>query len=296
MTFTAKVKPNDFANGAVVTGTVCTGSEDSLENLSPVPGVRVYFKVNSDEVCATYSDKNGHFRLLGVPFDTVGVLNGEKEGFVSDYTSPLYFSKDPSGQLGMDAGICVIPKGAAADVVSNKPDAMFKVSKLYENVDQRMELALVDEINTPNYMSHQFPEGAWIRVLPTDETVNLKGGGTRTFKAGSLAYGYVFHWGIVGGIRYEVYYEPSSDFPSNGWTYSNADHSNVAVPVVAKDDEETQALQISLEQGKYTFNMNYGEKYQAAQTGDANLPIVIALIVVACACGGYIAYRKFRKK
>lgn len=33
-----------------------------------------------------------------------------------------------------------------------------------------------------------------------------------------------------------------------------------------------------------------------AQTGDDNLPIVIALIVVACACGGYVSYRKLRKK
>lgn len=42
--------------------------------------------------------------------------------------------------------------------------------------------------------------------------------------------------------------------------------------------------------------MNYGEKLQAAQTGDDNLPIVIALIVLVCACGGFIVYRKLRKK
>lgn len=33
-----------------------------------------------------------------------------------------------------------------------------------------------------------------------------------------------------------------------------------------------------------------------AQTGDDNLAIVISLIVVACACGGFITYRKLRKK
>lgn len=152
-----------------------------------------------------------------------------------------------------------------------------------------------DEFSVSAYEGHQFPDNALFRVLKTDETIETQNGEERTFKAGTLAYSYVFRYGVLGGIRYEIYFEPTGELPWNGWTYSNNVHSNVDVPSTTYDDEE-KGVQINLNDGDYTFKMNYGEKLQVAQTGDDNLPIVIALIVLVCACGGFIVYRKLRKK
>lgn len=60
--------------------------------------------------------------------------------------------------------------------------------------------------------------------------------------------------------------------------------------------EAAKDYPITLTGGPYVYTVNLSEKTKAAQTGDNNLPIVIALIVVACACGGYVACRKLRKK
>ena len=54
---------------------------------------------------------------------------------------------------------------------------------------------------------------------------------------------------------------------------------------------------LDIDEGPYAFKANLSEKVKpTAQTGDANLPIVAALIVLVCACGGFIAYRRIKKK
>lgn len=200
--FNAQLSENPFTdNKAVITGTVYSGSEES--GVFPLVNYKAYFRTYSGGIYKTYTDVNEHFRIAGIPFNSPGAFNGYMEGYVSDYSDVITFGITGSLEPGIDLGTTLISKSIYIDFLSNNADQIFNISKWYISVFRPPETSqLAEEIVVPAYEGHQFPEGAYFRVLKEDETIDIYKGGTRTFKAGTLVYFYIFRWGIVGGIRY----------------------------------------------------------------------------------------------
>lgn len=151
--------------------------------------------------------------MSGIPFDNPGALNGFKTGFVSDFSDTITLGNSGTLKSGLDIGTVVVAKGIYANFVSSNPEKLFNVSKWYVSMTQHLVRQQADEFSVSAYEGHQFPDNALFRVLKTDETIETQNGEERTFKAGTLAYSYVFRYGVLGGIRYEIYFEPTGELP-----------------------------------------------------------------------------------
>ncbi|MDO5426497.1 MAG: hypothetical protein Q4F54_01605 [Coriobacteriia bacterium] len=248
------------------------------DNNVPIEGVEAsWVDPKSGTRINTYSNDLG-MACLTIPYGISGSIHVVRDGYVSDFSIPQTY------KVGDVPSFTVVDmmKGAKNTVNSSIANTKFHVHEYVSNNSIRPSFEyLAEDIYLNEVPTRMLPEGANMMVL-TDAVCDKYG-----LNHGTLYYSYEGPLPL-GASLYEIVFEPDANYKCDSWT--RTDSSSSVVMEVGKD------YPIMLAGGPYVYTVNLSEKTKAAQTGDDNLPIVIALIVLACACGGYIAYRKLRKK
>lgn len=255
-----------FANR--ISGETIAGAEVSWVNLE------------NGTYITRYTNNFG-FACLKIPFGILGSTHVIASGFVSDYSIPERYNAEVYPQMWYIPMI----SGPYCSISSNTPNTKFHIYEYVSNdsIKPRLEYK-TEDVYLSELPTRMLPDGSSLMVL-TDEICDRY-----NLLHGSLYYSYAGNLPL-GANLYEIVFEPDPNYNVDSWVLTSGASNGTVTMEVGKE------YPLQTAQGPYSFKANLSEKVKpAAQTGDDNLPIVIALIVLACACGGYIAYRKLRKK
>lgn len=181
----------------ILQGFISTYDKDK-EQLVPLENVEVYYA----EPRATtypyydYTDEFGFFRVMNIPFNMNGCLNGYLEGYVGEYSDVINLDESLPG-LHFDVQM---EKGVVSNFYS---DCSLHVLKFIQRGSSEPTL-VEDLILQDDIKKRTLPDGATIHMMEISECAEYG------YNNGTLEYKYVFPGATESeNITYFIHVEPT---------------------------------------------------------------------------------------